>query len=303
LWERKTGTFGSNSRVRKIRATNGSMDIKRVPGERTLMGEITCVSPSSTNNGAHVILEQTQYPKFLTRAHHELKNLVSYKCIPDTVLDRARNEHIEVGPFGEFLLVPANKGIQFIESQGLLEVVSGDAMELAGDIRDFTGDDNMMVMVKVPETAGPSQRSVLLLERVSKFLDRLVNEDFDVATVINSIMRDGRAFTKTVEHFSVQIWIIDNRYKLFITERVEASVAKIFDNDVCPICLEEAQCERAIEFVESRLQKTCDSEDPRCVEQEEDLVPLTCGHCYHEDCISQWAQVSNKCPLCKTAII
>ncbi|KAL6774202.1 hypothetical protein ACKKBG_A24155 [Auxenochlorella protothecoides x Auxenochlorella symbiontica] len=53
----------------------------------------------------------------------------------------------------------------------------------------------------------------------------------------------------------------------------KAIVVQEEEEGVCPICLDE--------FTEA---------DPG--------IPTTCGHCYHLQCVMQWAQRSRECPMC-----
>jgi len=58
----------------------------------------------------------------------------------------------------------------------------------------------------------------------------------------------------------------------------------IFDTQTCAICLEDTDCTNSINSAASENVKP--------------LLPIKCGHCFHEECISQWRRMKNNCPLC-----
>jgi len=55
-------------------------------------------------------------------------------------------------------------------------------------------------------------------------------------------------------------------------ERMVRGFHRIYINKTCPICFDE---------------------------MESDCCVTTCGHCFHEACISRWTQSTGKCPICR----
>ena len=61
------------------------------------------------------------------------------------------------------------------------------------------------------------------------------------------------------------------------------------------------KCNHAKEF---EIRENKSSEDcPVCLETMEECVNLNCNHRFHINCITQWIDLENKCPLCRSCVI
>lgn len=279
--------LSEHNRLKTVGANTGQLSLRR--DAESYVGEITCnLGGQSSFHGSKIVTELKELPNFRSVARRQLQDLVAHQCIPDDTIVDALIEHVRLGAFGGPVLVPAKKAIHFMESDRLIVPDLRNGMELYGDVREMTWEDDMMVIIEVlPEQ--PSQQTVFLLQHVADFLDDVSSGTVDVPKYVEEVMEEGSHFEREMvnsenERFSVDVWTHGGRFTLIRTERLSAAdepfgAVTEEAEEVCPVCFEPREIRQTT---------------PLLVENDEGSTvlkhPIACRHCFHPDCVSQWAQ-------------